>query len=141
MAHSKGLTLIEVVAAVTIFSIAVFGLLSTVNSDTKGLHEAKLLRTALQLAQEKMDELLVWHLTAPEGENFASTGQWEEYPGFSWSLQQEEIDLRTEDEINEGKDPYTVMKTTLTVKYPRADGTKGEVKLCVVLRARETESQ
>lgn len=141
MVSGRGLTLIEVVAAVTIFSVAVFGLLATVNGDTKGLHEAKTLRTALQLAQEKMDELLIWHLTAPEGENFPSTGEWEDHPGFSWTIEQEEIDLRTEEEINEGKDPYTVMKMTLTVRYPKAGREKGEVKLCVVLRAREGQSQ
>ena len=136
MAQNKGLTLIEVVAAVTVFSLVVFGLLSSVENDTRGLHEAKNLRIALRLAQEKMDELVVWHLTAPEGENFPTTGEWEDYPGYSWAVEQEEIDLRTQDEINENKDPYTVMKTTLTVRYPKAGGKKGEVKLCAILRAR-----
>ncbi|RKY13752.1 MAG: hypothetical protein DRP63_09225 [Planctomycetota bacterium] len=138
MAHNKGLTLIEVVAAVTVFSLVVFSLLSSVENDTRGLHEAKNLRVALRLAQEKMDELIVWHLTAPEGQNLATTGEWEEYPGYSWLIQQEEIDLRTQDEIDKGKDPYTVMKTTVTVRYPKADGGKGEVKLCAILRARES---
>ena len=138
MAQNKGLTLIEVVAAVTVFSLVVFGLLSSVENDTRGLHEAKNLRVALRLAQEKMDELLVWHLTASEGQNFPTTGEWEEYPGYSWLIGQEEIDLRTEEEINEGKDPYTVMKTTVIVRYPKADGSKGEVRLCAILRARES---
>ncbi len=59
MAHhrTKGFTLIEVLVAVSIFTLAIVGLLSVVATSQRNFIEAKLISKAIFLAEQKMNEV------------------------------------------------------------------------------------
>jgi|GEM_PF-1340614 len=133
--REKGLTLLEVMAAVTILALATSALLITINKDFDNSVESHNLRLAKMLAVKKMEEVLLFYTSESTTSTLDSSGTFESdgYPQFEWVVEDEEMNLTTDDEKKDGKEDQILYKITLTVRYKKGDGSDAEYKLSSIV--------
>ncbi|MCX8122967.1 MAG: type II secretion system minor pseudopilin GspI [Spirochaetes bacterium] len=78
---NKGFTLIEILVAIAILSIAMLGIMSAVSSGILGITKNKNLTIAMLIAQSQMNKFLIDNQRGPDLEDEPVS----EYPGFSFS--------------------------------------------------------
>ena len=79
-ANARGFTLLEVMVATLIMSIAVVGLLSSLSTSLNNAAKLTAYDRAAQLARQKMDELLIATVKLPKSAPFE--GQWDAATGW-----------------------------------------------------------
>jgi len=139
----SGLTLVEIMVAVTIISLAVAVILVNINRDFDSAIDSHNLRIVKMLATKKMEDVLLFYNSEDQSGGMDASGDFSEegYPQFSWSVEEEELNLTTEEEIQDGEEDRIVYKVTLTVTYKKKDGTDAEYRLSAVVEPKEDEQQ
>ncbi|MCX7703887.1 MAG: type II secretion system GspH family protein [Planctomycetota bacterium] len=140
-ASERGLTLLEVMAAVTILALATSALLIGINRDFDKAVDSNQLRIVKMLSTKKMEEVLLFYTSGNQSQTLETSGNFESdgYPQFEWSLEEEELNLTTEEEKRDGREDQILYKVTLTVKYKKEDGTDAEYKLSSVVEPPKQE--
>lgn len=108
--RSGGFTLLEVMASVVIIGVAMTVIMTDRNESVRRVVVTDNMRTATMLAQQKTGEILL-------GLENSTGGEFEEYPGFSWSIEEASSDMMQED-----SQPGTGEGITLEVTYPTGPG-------------------
>lgn len=80
--RARGFTLLEVMAALAVMAVAITVLLVERNTAIERTGRTQNRRAALQLAEEKMQEILL-------GLETAGAGEFDGRPGFQWSVSEE----------------------------------------------------
>ncbi len=138
----RGITLLEVMAAVTILAVAVMVLLSQFSESLDLSVNTRHLRQAQVYAAQKMEEVVqAWLLgdKAPGEGADETSGAFDENGEYTWELLGEEINLTTEEEQQDGEEDYIVQKVILEVKYPLLSGGKGVLRLGFIRYGEEEE--
>ncbi len=78
---NKGFTLIEILVAIAILSIAMLGIMSAVSSGILGITKNKNLTIAMLIAQSQMNKFLIDNQRGPDLQDEPVS----DYPGFSFS--------------------------------------------------------
>lgn len=139
----SGLTLVEIMVAVTIISLAVSVILININRDFDSAIDSHNLRIVKMLATEKMEDVLLFYNEADPTETMDASGDFSEkgYPQFKWTVEEEELNLTTDEEIQDGEEDRIVYKITLTVTYKKKDATDAEYRLSTIVEPKENEQQ
>jgi len=103
---NKGFTLIEILVAIAILSIAMLGIMSAVSSGILGITKNKNLTIAMLIAQSQMNKFLIDNQRGPDLQDEPVS----DYPGFSFSR----TITRYE---NAMLGPIDAYKITITVKW------------------------
>jgi len=131
----RGFTLLEIMLTITLVGVTIIPLLLIRERTVRQSYRAHHLNTARTLARELLSELEFHELDQMQGE-------FDGYPGFSYSIEVEEVDLVTGEEEEDEDNPYStsgnyqpadkydpendeeeemdypVRRVTLTLKYP-----------------------
>lgn len=78
---NKGFTLIEILVAIAILSIAMLGIMSAVSSGILGITKNKNLTIAMLIAQSQLNKFLIDNQRGPDLQDEPIS----DYPGFSFS--------------------------------------------------------
>ncbi|MGQ9844425.1 MAG: type II secretion system minor pseudopilin GspI [Spirochaetota bacterium] len=78
---NKGFTLIEILVAIAILSIAMLGIMSAVSSGILGITKNKNLTIAMLIAQSQLNKFLIDNQRGPDLQDEPIA----DYPGFSFS--------------------------------------------------------
>ncbi len=108
MSHRRGAFLIEVMIAVAIIAVSLLAVYGGVSNEIIRSSNTVRRRTAKNLAQSKLSEILV-------GEETGSSGEFEDFPEISWSLEEAGVEVGSQQAI----------ELKLTVEFPVLD-TQGE---------------
>ncbi len=138
----RGLSMIEVMAAITIIGITVVGLLVARNNNLACMADQQSRFKASRLAEKTLDEALVLIRTgrkkAADYDN--DSGAFEEENGFRWASEISEVETSEifDDEIAETLEGVALL--TIRVYY-KIGGEERFVKYSSVVRVDETEKK
>jgi prepilin-type N-terminal cleavage/methylation domain-containing protein len=114
--QNDGFTLLEVMASVVIIGVAMTVVMTDRNESVRRVAITENMRTATMLAQQKMSEIVL-------GTESGTSGDFEDYAGFSW-----EIEQSSEDMLQENGQTASLNGIVLVVAYPAGMG-HAELKL------------
>jgi type II secretion system protein I len=103
----RGFTLLEVLIALAIIGATILSLQMICSRNIERADYANSKRMARMLARQKIEEIVL-------GLESDSSGEFEEYPGFSWKSEEISAPVENTEE--------SVVQLTLTVRYPGMGG-------------------
>ena len=120
-ANKKPFTLIELMVAFFILTFALSSIVVIIHRYSKSYFNATCIEKAVLLARSKMEEV---RLNSAEMFPSGSSEKFTDNPGYFWSIQRNRRDA---------SDKFLFEIITVSVRYPLADGDKGDISLQLLL--------
>ncbi|MDQ7780653.1 MAG: prepilin-type N-terminal cleavage/methylation domain-containing protein [Planctomycetota bacterium] len=110
-----GFTLLEVLLTIAVLGMALVTIIGIHNNSIAEATFAQNSRIAWALSTEKMGEFEATEEDPVEG---SDGGDFEEYPGFSWTSEVVLQEMQTNESEEQELEPVEIFRVTVTVVYP-----------------------